>query len=109
MTDALAPWANLGMLVVIGGVVTLVLVLVVGTADGAISGRALPQTLGALGAIAAFAAGLVVAAFAVAAPDRWWFALIGWVVWIGGEIVVVGLVAVLAGAQRRLAGPRHSR
>ncbi len=104
MTDALAPWANLGMLVVIGGVVTHVLVLVVSTAAGAVSGRALPQTLGALGVIAAFAAGLVVAAFAVAAPGRWWLALLGWVVWIGGEIVVVGLVAVVAGARRRLTG-----
>lgn len=106
MTDALAPWANLGMLVVIGGVVTLVLVLVVSTTEGAVARRPLPQTLGALGAIAAFAAGLVVAAFAVVGPDRWWFALLGWVVWIAGEIVVVALVAAVAGIQRRLAGPR---
>lgn len=96
MTDALAPWANLGMLVVIGGVVTLVLVLVVGTAEGAVSRRAIPQTLGALGVIAAFAAGLVVAAFAVASPERWWFALLGWAVWIGGEVVVFALAAALA-------------
>ena len=49
--------------------------------------------------------GLAVAAVAVVAPERWWFALLGWGVWIAGELVVFGLLAVLHSRQRRRAAP----
>lgn len=104
MTDALAPWANLGMLVVVGGIVTLVLVGVALTEPG--TGRSLsPRIVGAVGAVTAFVAGLAVSAVAVLDPADWWLDLAGWAVWIVGDVAVFALVAVLLAYHRRTARP----
>ncbi|TCK22508.1 hypothetical protein [Pseudonocardia endophytica] len=104
MTDVLAPWANLGMLVVVGGVVTLVLVGVALTDPGARRSD-VPRTVGALGAVAAFVAGLAVTVVAMLDPADWWLDLAGWGVWIVGDVVVFALVAVLLARTRRSVPP----
>lgn len=102
MTDALAPWANLGMLVVIGGIVTLVLVGVALTEPGTSPGWSrVARAVGALGAVAAFVAGLVVTVVATLDPTDWWLDLAGWLVWAGGEVVVFAVVAALLALDRR--------
>lgn len=104
MTDALAPWANLGMLLVIGGIVTLVLVGVALTEPGASLGTSgTARTLGAVGAVAAFVAGLAVTVVATLDPTDWWLDLAGWGVWIVGEVLVFAVVAALLALGRRTA------
>ncbi|RZT85950.1 hypothetical protein EV383_2838 [Pseudonocardia sediminis] len=103
--DAWSVWTNLATLVVVGGAVSLVLMLVAATADGApstpMARRGIPQGLGVVGVLASLTAGIVVAVVDVADP-RWWLGPLSWGVWIAGEVVTFLLMTLLFAVDRRL-------
>lgn len=104
--DVVSAWANVGALLLVGGVVSLVLVLLAATADGAPTTpparRGVARGIGVGGALTALACGVGVAAAAGFGPRYWWLAPAGWVVWIVGEVLTFLLVAALFAVDRRL-------